>query len=145
VRARSVVAVMDPLAALAVSLRVSLILLALAMLIAFRRENWSVLRRLPGWKRHLSTAIFTGLVMAGAIISCVNLFPDAGWPIPRDVRLAIVNIGLGMFLVATLTGLYRRALRSGPEKARAAFLSGMALLVPGAGFVWLLTVSGANG
>lgn len=136
---------MDLLAALAVALRVALILLACAMLIAFRHENWSVLRRKRGWKRHLSTTIFTGLVTAGAIISSVNVFPDAGWPIAREVRLGIVNLGLGMFLVATLTGFYRRALRCGPEKARAALLSGMAMIVPGVGFVWLLTVSGAHG
>ncbi|MBB3034066.1 hypothetical protein [Alteriqipengyuania lutimaris] len=136
---------MTILAAIAVALRVALILLACAMLIAFRGELWSVIRRKPGWKRHLSTAIFTGLVIAGAIISSVNVFPDAGLPIARETRLAIVNLGLGMFLVATLTGFYRRALRCGPEKARAALLSGMALLLPGVGFVWLLTVAGANG
>jgi hypothetical protein len=133
------------LAAIAVALRVALILIACAMVVGLRGEIWAVVRRRSGWQAHLSTATFTALVTAGAVISSVNVFPDAGWAIPREARLAVVNIGLALFLIGTLTGLYRRALRAGPDKARAAFLSGVALLVPGGGLVALLTVSGANG
>ena len=136
---------MDLLGAIAIALRVALILIACAMLVGLRGEIWAVLARKPGWQAHLSSAVFTALVAAGAIISSVNVFPDAGLAIPREARLAVVNTGLALFLIGTLTGLYRRALRTGPEKARAAFLSGVALLVPGGGLVALLTVSGANG
>lgn len=136
---------MDILGAIAISLRVALILIACAMAVGLRSEIWAVVTRKPGWQAHLSTTIFAALVTAGAVISSVNVFPDAGWAIPREARLAVVNIGLALFLIGTLTGLYRRALRTGPEKARAAFLSGVALLVPGGGLVALLIVSGANG
>ena len=136
---------MEVFAATAVAQRVALIILALAMIVGLRRECWAVIAKKPGWIVHLSTFIFTLLVVAGAIISSVNVFPDAGWHIPRALRLFVVNIGLGLFLVAVLTGLYRRALRAGPENARAAVLAGIALLIPGLGLVALLTSSGANG
>lgn len=136
---------MELQAALAVALRVALIVIACAMMVGLRRELWAVVARQDGWRVHLSTLIFTALVVAGAIISSVNLFPDANWYIPRQFRLFVVNLGLAIFLAGTLTGLYRRALRSGPDKARAAFLSGLALLIPGVGLVWLLRVSGAGG
>lgn len=133
---------MDILSAIAVALRVSLILIAGAMLVSLRQEIWAVVARKRGWKVHLSTAIFVAMVVAGAIISSVNVFPDAGWPIPRDVRLGVVNFGLSLFLVGTLTGLYRRALRSGPEQARAAFLTGIAIVAVGCAFVVLLHAAG---
>ena len=136
---------MSLLAALSVSMRVCLILIACAMVVGSRAELWAVLRRKPGWKAHLSQAVFCLLVVAGAIISSVNLFPDAGWHIPRDLRLAVVDLGLGLFLIATLTGLYRRACKSGPDQARAALLTGIAMLVPGIGLVVLLTRAGAHG
>ena len=112
------------------------------MVIGLRQENWAVIKRKPGWRVHLTSTIFTAMVVAGAIISSVNVFPDAGWSIPRDVRLAVVNFGLSLFLVGTLTGLYRRALRSGPEQARAAFLTGIAIVVVGCAFVVLLHAAG---
>jgi hypothetical protein len=133
------------LAAIAVALRVSLFLILVAMAVGMRSEIWAVLTKRKGWRVHLTTAIFFAFVLAGAIISSVNIFPDAGWHIDRTTRLAIVNIGLAVFLVATLSGLYRRAMRSGPEKARAAFLTGVAMCVPGIGLVWLLTEAGAHG
>lgn len=133
---------MDILSAIAVALRVSLILIAGAMLVSLRQEIWAVIVRKRGWKVHLSTAIFVAMVVAGAIISSVNVFPDAGLPIPRDVRLGVVNFGLSLFLVGTLTGLYRRALRSGPEQARAAFLTGIAIVAVGCAFVVLLHAAG---
>lgn len=133
---------MDVLSAIAVSLRVSIIIIAGGMVVSFWRENWSVVTLKTGWKAHLSTFIFTVMVMAGAIISSVNVFPDAGWLIPRDVRLGVVNFGLSLFLVGTLTGLYRRALRSGPEQARAAFLTGIAIVAVGCAFVVLLHAAG---
>ncbi|WP_370180231.1 hypothetical protein [Alteriqipengyuania sp.] len=136
---------MDVLAAIAVALRVALVLIACAMMLSHRIEIWAVVRRRNGWKRHLSSVVFCALVAGGAVISSVNIFPDAGWAIARDTRLAIVNLGLAIFMIGVLTGLYRRALRAGPEKARAAFLTGFALLLPGAGLVWLLTMSGAHG
>ena len=133
---------MSFLAATAVTLRVALILMAAAMNVGFRTEIWVVLRKKPGWQTHLSTFVFTALVNAGAIICSVNVFPDAGWEISRTLRLTVVNMGLGVFLVGVLTGLYRRALKSGPEKARAAMLCGAALLLPGIAFVALLTGGG---
>lgn len=133
---------MDVLSAIAVSLRVSLIIIAGAMLIGLWRENWAVVTRKPGWRVHLTSTIFTAMVVAGAVISSVNVFPDAGWEIPRVVRLSVVNLGLALFLVGTLTGLYRRALRSGPDKARAAFFTGLALVAVGSAFAVLLHVAG---
>lgn len=133
---------MSILAAIAVALRVALILIAAAMVVGLRCENWAVIRRSPGWQQHLSTFVFTVLVVAGALISSVNVFPDAGLAIPRHVRLTVVVTGLGLFLIGVLTGLYRRALRSGPDKARAAILSGVALFLPGVGLVALLTTGG---
>lgn len=133
---------MELQAAVAVALRVLLILLAAAMCVGLRSEIWAVVRKRPGWHKHLSSAVFAGLVVAGAIISSVNLFPDAGLAIPRTLRLAVVNLGLSLFLVATITGLYRRALKAGPDRARAAFLTGTSMVIPAVGLVWLLTVSG---
>lgn len=133
---------MDLLSAIAVALRVSIIIIAGAMVVGLWRENWAVIKRKPGWRVHLTSTIFTAMVVAGAIISSVNVFPDAGWSIPRDVRLAVVNFGLSLFLVGTLTGLYRRALRSGPEQARAAFLTGIAIVAVGCAFVVLLHAAG---
>lgn len=133
---------MDLLSAIAVSLRVSIIIIAGAMIVSLWRENWAVITLKPGWRVHLTSTIFTTMVVAGAIISSVNVFPDAGWSFPRDVRLGVVNFGLSLFLVGTLTGLYRRALRSGPEQARAAFLTGIAIVVVGCAFVVLLHAAG---
>ena len=133
---------MSVLAAIAVAMRVLLILLALAMVIGLRAENWAVIRRKPRWQAHLSSLVFTVLVVAGALISSVNIFPDAGWHIDHETRLAVVVTGLGLFLVATLTGLYRRALKSGPDKARAALLTGVAMILPGIALVVLLTSKG---
>lgn len=136
---------MDLLAALSVTMRTALIVIAVAMVWKFRREWWAVLRHRPGWKPHLSTFILTVMVVGGAIISSVNIFPDAGLSISRNARLGVVNFGLAVFLIGTLTGLYRRATKSGPDKARAAFLSGLAMLLPGVALVWLLVSSGTNG
>ena len=136
---------MDLPGAYAVAIRVALILITCAMALSLRSELWAVIVRRPGWRVHLSTAIFFSLVAGGAVISSVNLFPDAGWPISRALRLAVVNFGLSVFMVGTLTGLYRRALRTGPEQARAAFLTGLAIVAVGAGFVGLLMAGGAHG
>lgn len=135
-------ALVSLLAACAVVLRVLIIIIAGAMVVGLRQEIWAVIRRKPKWKAHLTSAVFTLLVVAGAIICSVNIFPDAGWHISRTTRLIVVNLGLGLFLIAVLTGLYRRALKSGPDKARAALLTGMAFFIPGIAFVALLTNGG---
>lgn len=136
---------MSLLAALAVALRVALILIAASLVVTLRSEMWAVVRQSRGWTAHLSTTVFVTMVFAGAVISSVNVFPDAGWEISRNLRLSIVNVGLSIFIIGALTGIYRRALRAGPTKARGAFLAGLALLIPGGGLVWLLMVSGAHG
>ena len=136
---------MSVLAAYSVTLRVALILIACAMVVALRDEVWTVIRKKPGWPARLATVIFVATVSGGAIISSVNMFPDAGWYIHRDVRLTVVATGLSLFMVGVLAGLYRRALRSGPDRARKAFFCGLALIPPGIGFMWLLTESGAHG
>ena len=136
---------MSILAAFVVTQRVALILLACAMMVGLRRELWAVITCKPSWRAHLSSFVFVAMVAAGAIISSANMFPDANWYIPRNLRLVIVATGLSLFLVGTLTGLYRRALLSGPVRARAAFLTGLAFVAPGVGLMWLLTESGAHG
>lgn len=136
---------MSLLAAIAVALRVCIILLALAMVIGWWRQCLAVILRKPGWRIHLSPCIVTVLAVAGGIGSSVNIYIDADWYIDPDVRLAISNIAQGLFCIGLLTSIYRRALRSGPEKARAALLSGVALMVPGAALVAVLAIGGANG
>lgn len=135
---------MDILSAISVTLRVTIILLACAMVIGWWRPLLAVLLRQPGWRGHLSSFVATALAVGGAVISSVNIFPDAGWTIPRDLRLLVVNLGLAVFCVGLLTSIYRRALRSGPDKARCAFLSGLAFIIPGVGLVALLTIGGGQ-
>ncbi len=134
---------MDLLAAIAVSLRVCIIVMALAMVVGWRRQCLAVILRRPGWKANLSAFIVTTLALAGAVGSSANIYIDAGWAIEPRARLAISNIGLALFCVGLLTSIYRRALRSGPEKARAALLSGVALMVPGIALVAVLAIGGA--
>lgn len=126
-------------------MRVLIVILAVSMLIGARRELWCVVIRCPGWKAQLSTFAMTVMMMGAAVISVVNVFPDIGMSISRQFRLAVVDVGLGLFLVGTLTGIYRRALRCGHDLARAALLSGLALIVPFAGLVTLLALRGAHG
>lgn len=136
---------MSILAATAVAMRVAIVLIACAMVVGLWAENWAVIRRKPGWQAHLTSLVFTLLVVAGAIISSVNVFPDAGWHIDPQARLFVVVLGLGLFLIGVLTGLYRRACKTGPDKARAALLSGVAMIFPGLALVALLTNGGATG
>lgn len=136
---------MDLSSAISASLRTVIEILWVSMAVGLRKELWCVIVRCPGWRVHLSSAIFFVLVTGGAVISAGNIVPDLGLYIPRGLRLAIVNIGLAIFIIGAMAGLYRRALRSGPEKTRAAVLSGFALLVPFAGLVTLLATRGSNG
>ena len=133
---------MSLLAAIAVTFRVIFNLIAGAMLIGWWQGHWAVLSQKRGWQAHLSNFVVTAIASGIAFGSLFNVFPDAGWHIPETVRLAGLNAGMAVILVGLLTALYRRALRAGPEKARAAFLCGFALVIPAAGFVFLLTIGG---
>ncbi|NVD43489.1 hypothetical protein [Qipengyuania atrilutea] len=133
-------------AAIAVTFRIMMILLACAMVIGWWEKFLAVLLRRPGWKGHLSSFVVTVIALGCAIGSSVNMFPDAGWHINENLRLFVLNIAMAMIICGLLTSVYRRALRAGPEAARAAFLSGLLLIFPASGFVALLTIyGGANG
>ena len=136
---------MNFLAATSVTLRVMIILIACAMNVGWWHKTWAVVMQRPGWKGHLSGFIATTFATGAAIGCSVNMFPDAGWHIDETFRLAVLDLGMAMIVVALLTSLYRRALRTGPEKARAAFLCGTGLMIPAIGLVVLLMAGGANG
>ena len=128
----------------AVAARTVIMITACGMVVTSYKEIWAVLTRRVGWKASLTQVVFVGLVFGGAIISSANIFPDGGWHIPNRIRLFIVNLGLFLFVAFTFTGLYRRALKSGPENARKSMLLGLTNIVVGAGFVWLLMVNGVQ-
>ena len=128
----------------AVSTRTVIIITAIGMILGSHKEIWSVLRHKEGWKAHLTQTVFVGLVVSGAIICSGNIFADGGWHIPEKARLLLVNIGLLLFLAFTFTGLYRRALKAGPENARKSMLGGLVNIAVGGAFVWLLMVNGVR-
>lgn len=133
---------MSLLASFAVMLRVFTILLGLALVIGRWRICWNVIVKGPNWRGDLASFVFTVAALGGAIICSVNIFPDAGWQIDRNLRLLMVNLGLSMFICSILTSVYRNALRVSHETARKAFLSGLCLILPAAAFVALLLLAG---
>lgn len=135
---------MTILAAISVTLRVMIMLLAAAMVVGWWSKIAAVIMMRPGWKGHLSGFIATVMAVGVAIGSSTNIFPDADIPIPDTIRLAGVDLGLALIVLGILTSIYRRSLRSGPVVARRVFFSGLALIVPALGFVVLLTLGGAN-
>lgn len=136
---------MSFLEAIAVTFRTMMFLITVAMWIGHWRAARDVLLQRPGWKGSLSTVCFLTIMSGISFGSIFNVFPDAGWFIARWLRLAGLNVGMAVIVIGMLTVLYRQALRSGPDKARKAFLSGFAMLVPAAGFVALLMTAGAHG